>query len=85
MTPPATDAAATPASGTTATAVATHEASGTTATAVADYEAPSPARERGELIELTRRIEPRAIVDLRTLGHHNAATLLGRLAELIQE
>jgi hypothetical protein len=72
MTPPATDAAATPASGTTATAVATHEA-------------PSPARERGELIELTRRIEPRAIVDLRTLGHHNAATLLGRLAELIQE
>jgi hypothetical protein len=33
-----------------------------------------------ELDELVRRIEPRAAVDLRLLGHHNAATVIERIA-----
>jgi hypothetical protein len=42
--------------------------------------------ERLETIEgLVRRVEPRAVEYLRTLGCHNAATILGELAELAKE
>lgn len=55
------------------------------ATGTTDHQVDAGEPAELELRELVDGIEPQAVEHLRTLGHHNAATLLDRLVELTKE